>query len=334
MFRDEAEIVVRGGAGGSGIATFRREKYVPRGGPYGGDGGRGGDVILVADLGVTTLLDLARRGEWGAGSGDRGGSARKHGRAGEPLELRVPVGTVVRDAERGHVLRDLSRLGERLLVARGGRGGRGNARFATATNRAPRRFEKGQPGEVRRLRLELKLIADVGLIGLPNAGKSTLLARISAARPKVAAYPFTTLSPVLGIVEAGDFRRLVFADIPGLIEGAHRGRGLGDAFLRHVERTRLLLHLVDGSESATLPPEKAFRVVARELRAYSRALFERPRLVVATKMDDPSAATGAAALEGALGGPVLRVSAVTGEGIDRLLRAVLEQLPAEVGQVQ
>ncbi|MGH7150790.1 MAG: GTPase ObgE, partial [Planctomycetota bacterium] len=288
MFRDEASITVRGGRGGDGISTFRREKYVPRGGPSGGDGGRGGDVTLLVDPSVTSLIDFVRRREWAAGSGGRGGSSLKHGSDGASLLLPVPMGTVVRDGERGHVLRDLARAGESLLVARGGRGGKGNARFKSATNRAPRRFEKGQPGESRRLRLELKLIADVGLLGLPNAGKSTLLRRISSARPKVAAYPFTTLAPVLGIVELEEGRSLVFADIPGLIEGAHRGKGLGDAFLRHVERTRLLLHLVDASAEAPLPPGEAHAVVSKELRAYSKALLDRPRIVVATKMDDPS----------------------------------------------
>ncbi len=327
MFRDEAWVTVRGGRGGDGISTFRREKYVPRGGPSGGDGGRGGDVTLLVDPSVTTLLDFVRRREWAAGSGKRGGSALKHGSDGASLLLRVPQGTVVRDGERGHVLRDLARPGESLLVARGGRGGKGNARFKSATNRAPRRFEKGQPGESRRLRLELKLIADVGLVGLPNAGKSTLLRRISAARPKVAAYPFTTLSPVLGIVEVEEGRSLVFADIPGLIEGAHRGKGLGDAFLRHIERTRLLLHLVDASGEAPLPPPAAHAVVTKELRAYSKALLDRPRIVVATKMDDPSAEEGASSLERALREKVLRLSAVTGRGLEDLLRAVLEALP-------
>jgi GTP-binding protein len=332
LFRDEASITVRGGRGGDGITTFRREKYVPRGGPSGGDGGRGGSVTLLADPAVTSLLDFVRRREWAAGPGGRGGSALKHGSDGASLVLRVPVGTFVRDAERGHLLRDLSRPGETLLVARGGRGGRGNARFKSATNRTPRRFERGQPGEGRGLRLELKLIADVGLVGLPNAGKSTLLARISAARPRIAAYPFTTLNPVLGIVEVGEERALVFADIPGLIEGAHRGRGLGDAFLRHVERTRLLLQLVDASDQAPLPPGRAYEVVTRELRAYSKTLLERPRLVVATKMDDPSAEGGAAALEAALGKGIHRVSAVTGQGLGDLLRAVLAALPPRTGE--
>jgi GTP-binding protein len=329
---DEAEILVRAGAGGNGIVAFRREKYVPRGGPAGGDGGRGGDVVLLAGPETRTLLEISQRKEWRAQRGKDGGASRRHGSDGESLLLRVPVGTMVRDAERGHLLRDLDRAGERLLVAKGGRGGRGNARFATSTNRAPREREKGAPGEVRRLRLELRLLADVGLLGLPNSGKSTLLSRISKARPRIAAFPFTTLKPVLGIVETEEDRRLVFADIPGLVEGASRGKGLGDAFLRHVERTRLLLHLVDASDEAVVPPDQAHEIVVAELAAYSPALLERPRLLVATKADLPGAERGRAALERATGRSALPVSAARGEGLADLVRAVAQALrPAETG---
>jgi len=245
VFIDEADITVIGGDGGNGCVSFRREKHVPRGGPDGGDGGDGGSVLVEAREGLNTLAHLSGRHHWRAGRGAHGTGKDRHGRKGEDVIVPVPPGTVIRDADRGTVLKDLTDPGARVCVAAGGRGGRGNTHFASPTHQTPRRAEPGEPGQRRRLSLELKLIADVGLLGRPNAGKSTLLARLSSARPKVAAYPFTTTEPVLGIVELSGERRFVMADIPGLIEGAHRGAGLGDAFLRHVERTRLLVHLVD-----------------------------------------------------------------------------------------
>ncbi len=325
MFRDEAVIKVRAGRGGRGIVSFRREKFVPRGGPDGGDGGRGGSVILVADPGKSSLYDLAHTPVLQAENGKPGGGGNRTGRSGEDLVIPVPVGTLVYALPRGNLLKDLDRPGARVVVARGGKGGRGNARFATAERRAPRFAEEGSPGEERELKLELKLIADVGLVGLPNAGKSTLLSRLSAARPKVADYPFTTLAPVLGIVELDPSRVLVVADLPGLIEGAHQGHGLGDRFLRHVERTRLLLHLVDCSSTAPDPVE-SFRVIRRELESYSPVLASKEWIGAATKMDDPAGEEKARALEEALGRPFLRISSVTGRGLKELLRALAERL--------
>ncbi|MEZ5963385.1 MAG: GTPase ObgE [Planctomycetota bacterium] len=326
MFLDEITFVVRGGRGGDGCMSFRREKFADRGGPDGGDGGDGGDVVFEPTTHENTLYHLAGRTSYEAGNGQPGRSADCFGRKGGDLVLKVPLGTVVLDAARGNVLRDLSVPGERFVVAAGGRGGRGNARFATATNRSPRQFEHGRPGEERPVRLSLKLIADVGLIGLPNAGKSTLLATLSRARPKIADYPFTTLEPHLGIVTAHGERTFVMADIPGLIEGAHRGRGLGDKFLKHVERTRLLLHLVDCSSDASLPPEEAVRVIRAELAGYSHALAARPHVLVATKVEDDAARAAAAELAAALGEDVLAVSAATRAGLADLLAAVAARL--------
>ena len=325
MFRDEAVIRVRAGRGGNGAVSFRREKYVPRGGPDGGDGGRGGSVILEARPGLASLSALARAPLLQAENGRPGEGGNRTGRSGKDLIVPVPVGTLVYALPRGNLLKDLDRPGARVVVARGGKGGRGNARFATPERRTPRFAEEGRPGEERELKLELKLIAQVGLVGLPNAGKSTLLSRLSAARPRVADYPFTTLSPVLGIVELDPSRVFVMADLPGLIEGAHQGQGLGDRFLRHVERTRLLLHLVDCSSTAPDPVE-SFRAVRRELEAYSPVLAAKEWIPAATKMDDPAASARADALEEALGRPVLRISAVTGQGLDRLLQALEARL--------
>jgi GTP-binding protein len=319
VFRDECEIDVAGGRGGDGMVSFRREKYVPRGGPDGGDGGRGGSVVLRASASINSLLELARRPRWAAPNGRPGGSRDKSGRSGEDLVVEVPVGTLVLDAEHGNLLRDLARAGDEVVVARGGRGGRGNASFATAVRQAPRYAQPGEPGEARRLRLELKLFAEVGLIGLPNAGKSTFLSAVSAARPKIADYPFTTLVPEVGIAEVGDYDTLVVADLPGLIEGAAEGHGLGHRFLRHVERCALLLQLVDVSQGADVEPERAQRVVLEELERFSPALAAKPRIVVASKVEGPGAEERARALEAALGEPVFRVSAVRGEGLRVLL---------------
>ena len=282
MLIDQAVIHVRGGDGGSGCVSFRREKYVPRGGPDGGDGGDGGDVVLIADSHLSTLLDYQYREGYRAERGRHGQGKKRTGASGAELALRVPPGTVVRDADTGQFLGELVVNGERLVVARGGRGGRGNAAFATPTHRAPREHEPGEPGEERRIELELKLIADVGLVGRPNAGKSTLLAAVSAARPKVAAYPFTTLEPHLGVMKLSEGRTLVVADIPGIIEGAHEGKGLGLRFLRHIERTRTLAYLIPVNVEEA---QGEYELLRRELREYSRELAEKPHCIVYAKAD-------------------------------------------------
>jgi GTP-binding protein len=328
MFVDEASITVRGGDGGNGCLSFRREKFIPRGGPDGGDGGDGGSVYLEADPGVSTLLAFRYRREFRAERGRHGQGSNKSGRSGEDLIVRVPVGTVVADEDGLRLLADLSEPGGRWLAAGGGHGGRGNARFATSTNRAPRRHEQGQPGERRALRLELKLLADVGLIGFPNVGKSTLISRISAARPKIAEYPFTTLEPHLGVVDRGDYRSFVVADIPGLVEGAHRGAGLGDRFLRHVERCRLLLHLVDATVEEP-PIDKRLEAIDRELRSYRPELAARPQIVVLTKADalhdrDAALRERARLVERTGGG--LLISSHSGEGLDLLIGEVSKRL--------
>ena len=319
MFRDECEIEVHAGKGGDGLVSFRREKHVPKGGPDGGDGGDGGDVVLAATTRVSSLLAVGRRPRYRARNGEPGGPRNRSVRAGTPIRIEVPVGTQVLDRRRGHLLRDLAEDGQELVVARGGTGGRGNTAFVNPVRQAPRYAEKGRPGEHRELRLELKLFAEVGLVGLPNAGKSTLLSRVTAATPKIADYPFTTLEPQVGIAEVGGYDTLVLADLPGLIEGAADGAGLGHRFLRHVERCRVLLHLVDVSELALDPPLEALRTIEGELERYSRELASRPRLVVAAKCEDAPARERAAELEGRLETPVLRISSVTGEGIPELL---------------
>src|SRR6266498_165218 len=285
MFIDRVKIRVQGGRGGNGVTAFRREKFVPRGGPAGGDGGRGGDVWIVADSSLNTLLHLRYNPEHIAERGRHGEGSNCSGREGEDRIVRVPVGTQIFDSTSGELLQDLAVDGARWLAAKGGRGGFGNSHFATSTNRAPRYHQLGSEGEELELQLELKLLADVGLVGFPNAGKSTFISTISAAKPKIADYPFTTLEPHLGVVDLGDFRTFVVADIPGLIEGAHQGAGLGDRFLRHIERTKLLLHLVDVSASAPSDPLSNYETVNRELAAYNQALAARPQILVATKID-------------------------------------------------
>jgi len=330
MFVDQVKIFVKGGDGGKGCVSFRREAKVPRGGPDGGVGGKGGDVVLVAVSHQNTLLPLRYHTEFRADRGSHGGSGNRTGRDGATLEVSVPPGTAAREETTGEVLGEVLRTGERLVVARGGRGGRGNRSFLSNRNRAPREAEPGQPGEERWLRLDLKLIADVGFLGLPNAGKSTLLSRLSAARPKVADYPFTTLSPVLGVVEQ-DEQSFVAADIPGIIEGASCGAGLGLQFLRHVERTRVLLHVVDASGATGRDPAADLRLVREEVRSYLPELLERPQLVAATKRDVEGAPAALPALERAaakLGLEVVPVSAVTGDGLVRLKRRLLATLAA------
>jgi GTP-binding protein len=333
MFIDEVRILVKAGDGGNGCLAFRREKYVPRGGPSGGDGGRGGDVTLVADKNENTLLKFRFNPEHKAERGRHGEGSNRTGAEGRSIEVEVPVGTVVYDDSSGEQLYDFIEEGERFLAARGGRGGRGNARFATSTHQAPTEHEPGRPGQERRLRLELKLLADVGLVGFPNAGKSTLISRISAARPKIADYPFTTLEPNLGVVQLPDFRSFVVADIPGLIEGAHLGHGLGIQFLRHIERTRLLAHLVDVSEATGRDPVTDFETVMRELHAFSEDLASKPMIVVATKLDaaqDPARAASLRDLARARNLDYFEISSVTGEGIDALKHALAARVLAPV----
>jgi GTP-binding protein len=329
MFLDDVRIVVRAGAGGDGAATFRREAHVPRGGPDGGDGGRGGSVFLRVDAGQTTLRDFRYKHQFSATAGGRGERARRHGKAGEDLALAVPPGTAVLDGESMALIADLVAVGQEVMVARGGRGGLGNTHFATATHQAPRHAQKGEPGEERTLRLELRLIADVGLVGLPNAGKSTLLAGLTAAQPKIASYPFTTLEPNLGVMDLGmdDGRRPTIADVPGLIEGASSGAGLGHAFLRHVERTRVLLHIVDGSAR---DPRWDHDVIREELRAHDEALLAKPILVVFNKLDLPGVAEAWPPFRAAMreaGIPVIAISAERGDGLGELRTAVGALLP-------
>jgi GTP-binding protein len=285
LFVDEVRIFVKAGRGGDGMCNFRREKYVPHGGPDGGDGGHGGHVVVTASRRLTTLLDLRYHQQYEARPGGYGEKSNRHGRTAPDVTIKVPVGTIVHDDETGEVLVDLVADGQTCVVARGGRGGRGNTHFATPTNRVPTHFEHGQPGEERWLKLELKLLADVGLVGFPNAGKSTLISAVSSARPKVADYPFTTLTPNLGVVSWKEDRTFVVADIPGLIQGAHEGKGLGLQFLRHIERTSFLLHLIDISEWAAEEPVAAFEILRKELGAYSETLEAKPFAVVATKLD-------------------------------------------------
>src|SRR5271157_1181884 len=329
MFIDEARILVKAGDGGNGCLAFRREKYVPRGGPSGGDGGRGGDVTLVSTEHQNTLLQFRFNPEHKAERGRHGEGSQRTGAEGHSLDVQVPVGTVVYDESTGERLYDFTRPGERFTVARGGKGGKGNARFATSTHQAPTEHEPGRPGEEKHLRLELKLLADVGLVGFPNAGKSTLISRISAARPKIADYPFTTLEPNLGVVQFADFRSFVVADIPGLIEGAHLGHGLGVQFLRHIERTRLLAHLVDVSDASGRDPIQDFETVMQELASFSDELARKPMLVVATKMDVAQDAARVASLRDLAaerGLPYFEISGVTGLGIDALKRAMADRV--------
>jgi GTP-binding protein len=332
MFFDEARIYVKAGDGGDGCVSFRREKYVPLGGPNGGDGGKGGDVYLVANPHLNTLIGFKRRVHFKAQRGAHGRGKGQKGRQGEDVFVEVPPGTVVCDAETREFIADLMEEGQKAIVARGGQGGRGNAAFATSTNQAPRIAERGAPGQERWLYLELKLIADVGIVGVPNAGKSTLLSVVSAARPKIADYPFTTLEPSLGVVAIGDYTSFVMADIPGLIEGAHAGAGLGHEFLRHIERTRIIIHLLDG---ASTDPLDDYESINEELALFDPGLARKPQLVVLNKMDLPQTQALWPSVKKAMetqGQKAVSISAVTGEGVKEMLRSVagmLESLPGE-----
>ncbi len=335
MFVDEVEIYVRGGDGGGGCTSFHRERFRPLGGPDGGDGGRGGSVVLRASDSVNTLVEYTRRRHYRAGRGGSGAANNRHGADGGDLVLQVPVGTQVRD-EKGGLIADLSRPGGEEVVARGGRGGRGNASFVTPVRRAPDFSERGEPGEEKRIRLEVKLLADVGVVGFPNVGKSTLISRVSAARPRIADYPFTTLEPVLGVVRVDEERSFVISDLPGLIAGAHEGKGLGLRFLRHVERTVVLLHLLDVSQGAENSPAQALEVVVGELESYSPLLLQRPQLVAGNKIDAGDAARLQEAREAAAhrGWEFFPVSAVSGEGVQALvwrLAEVVEEARAGKG---
>jgi GTP-binding protein len=326
MFVDEVKIWVKAGDGGHGCVSFRREKFVPKGGPDGGDGGKGGSVYFETADDLDTLLDFSGKHHWRAGSGQPGSGANKNGADGEELIIRVPPGTLIYDVDLDLLLKDLNEVGMKVRVCLGGRGGRGNKAFATSTNQAPRHAERGKEGQERNLRLELKLIADVGLVGKPNAGKSTLISRCSAARPKIADYPFTTLEPVLGIVELSGFRRFVMADIPGLIEGAHQGSGLGFAFLKHIERTRIIVHLLDIMPVDGSDPVENYEGIRKELEQYSRALADKTEVVVANKIDLTPDGEIVREVEKRLGTEILVISAVTGAGIKGLCEALWEQI--------
>jgi len=340
MFVDEVDIHVAAGHGGRGCLAFRREKFVPRGGPSGGDGGHGGSVFVVASPHTNTLINYRFHPETNAERGQHGQGSNCTGQTGADLELPVPIGTLVYEktgdaVQPYRLLADLANEGERVLVARGGRGGMGNARFATSTNRAPRKVQPGEPGEEKDLRLELKLLADVGLVGFPNAGKSTLISVVSAARPKIADYPFTTLTPNLGVVQLSGDRSFAVADVPGLIEGAHRGLGLGHQFLRHLERTKVLVHVVDVSGAAGRDPVDDLETVREELRLFQPTLAAKPQLVAANKMDAVDPGDNAADVTrlgeraAALGLPFFRISAVTGAGVPELLEAMWRHVAAE-----
>lgn len=335
MFYDKARIYVKGGDGGAGSMSFRREKYVPYGGPDGGDGGKGGSVIFIGDEGLTTLMDFRYQRHYKAVRGEHGKGSNKHGRGASDLVIRVPLGTIVRDGDTEQLIGDITQVGEKVVVAHGGRGGRGNVRFATANNKAPKFAEKGEPGEEKWLSLELKLLADVGLIGFPNVGKSTLLSHVTSARPKIANYHFTTLAPNLGVVAVGEEKSFVMADIPGLIEGAHEGVGLGHDFLRHIERTRLLIHVVDISGSEGRDPISDFEKINGELALYNEKLAQRKQIIVANKIDLVEGKDNFLQFKEKMeqrGFEVYGISAVTGQGLKELMRkaaTLLDEIEVE-----
>jgi len=326
MFIDEAQIWVKAGDGGNGCLSFRREKFIPKGGPDGGDGGRGGSIYFQAVADLDTLMDFTGKHHWRAQNGQDGSGKNKHGANGQDLIIKVPLGTLICDSDLNLLLRDLDRIGLKVCICRGGRGGKGNKAFATPTNQTPRTSTAGKKGQERNIRLELKLIADVGLVGMPNAGKSTLISHCSAARPKIADYPFTTTEPVLGIVELSDFRRFVMADIPGLIEGAHNGAGLGFEFLKHIERTRIIVHILDIMPTVGSNPVENYKTIRHELEQYSKALAQKAEIIVANKIDlDPDAII-VKNLRKKLNKTIYPISAVTGEGIKELSELLWEKV--------
>ncbi len=326
MFIDKAQIQVKAGDGGNGCVSFRREKYIPKGGPDGGDGGKGGSVYFEAVDDLDTLIDFAGKHHWRARNGQPGSGANKHGADGPDLIIPVPPGTLIYDADLDLLLKDLNEVGMKARVCLGGRGGKGNKQFATSTNQTPRYAEAGKEGQERNLRLELKLIADVGIVGLPNAGKSTLISRCSAARPKIADYPFTTLEPVLGIVELSDYRRFVLADIPGLIEGSHKGAGLGIEFLKHIERTRIIVHILDIMPTDGSEPAKNYKVIRKELKLYSKALAEKREVIVVNKIDlDPDGKI-VKELKKKLRKKIYPISAATGAGVKELTETLWQKV--------
>ncbi|MCA9111179.1 MAG: GTPase ObgE [Planctomycetaceae bacterium] len=329
MFVDRVTITCEAGDGGDGCMSFRREAHVPRGGPDGGDGGHGGDVIVKAERNLGSLANIAGHRHWRGGRGEHGKGSLRTGKCGDKVVVLVPPGTLVRDAVRGHLLKDLANDGDEVVVARGGQGGRGNKRFATATHQAPREFEYGGKGEHREVSLELKLIADVGLVGKPNAGKSTLLSRMSNATPEIADYPFTTKYPNLGLVRLGFEHQFVVADIPGLIEGAHAGIGLGHEFLKHVQRTKVLVHLVEPSPMDQSDPIANYRQIREEMRLYDESLMDRPEIVCVSKCELPDAEAAAELLIEEFGFPVMLISAATGKGLPELTQRLLETLAEE-----
>ncbi|MGW8187834.1 MAG: GTPase ObgE [Desulfobacterales bacterium] len=332
-FVDEAIITVQSGNGGRGCVSFRREKYIPRGGPDGGDGGKGGDVVLRVSSGKRTLYDFRHKKQFKAQNGQQGQGRQKTGRDGEDLVIELPPGTLIWDTETGQIIADLIEAGQTFVAAKGGRGGQGNTRFKSATHRAPRFSQPGEPGQSRTLKLELKLIADIGIIGLPNAGKSTLISAISSANPKIGAYPFTTLTPNLGVVQAGSAQPFIVADIPGLIAGAHEGTGLGIRFLRHIERTGFLIHLIDASRIDLQSPLDDYRIINAELAHYGRGLNEKPQVVVLNKMDLAGTTESARAFESTVGDKsVLLISAVTGAGVDRLISHISHLISQRVSK--
>jgi GTP-binding protein len=331
MFIDEAQIWVKAGDGGNGCVGFRREKFIPKGGPDGGDGGKGGSVYFQAVENLDTLLDFAGKHHWQAENGKPGSGNNKHGADGQDLIIPVPPGTLIFDTDLNLLLKDLNEVDLKVCVCRGGKGGKGNKAFATPVNQTPRYAEQGQKGQERNIRLELKLIADVGLVGMPNAGKSTLISRCSEARPKIAEYPFTTVEPVLGIVELSGFRRFVMADIPGLIEGAHKGAGLGHEFLKHIERTKILVHILDIMPIDGSDPAENFARIRRELELYSRALSEKQEIIVANKIDLDPDGKAVKSLREKLNKPVVPISAATGSGIKELIELLWQKIKEHNG---
>jgi GTP-binding protein len=326
MFVDEARIWAKAGDGGNGCVSFRREKYAPKGGPDGGDGGKGGDVSFEADEARNTLLDFVGRHHWRAGNGKGGQGKNMYGAEGEDMVIPVPLGTLIYDTDLNLLLADLNKHGMKVQVCRGGKGGKGNKFFATSTNQSPRNYEPGKPGQERNLRLELKLIADVGLVGMPNAGKSTLLSRCSAARPKIADYPFTTLEPVLGIVELSDYRRFVMADIPGLIEGASKGAGLGHDFLRHIERTAIIVHILDIMPTDSSDPVDNYHAIREELEKYSETLAGKEEIIVANKTDLDPDGSRIEDLRNRLNRDIVPISAATGQGVKELAELLWQKV--------